>query len=170
AVRIVEQLSDVLRRILTRHRTNEVPLAEELELVRQYLAIEHARFSDRLRPEFDVDESLMIAAVPAFAIQHLIENAIRHGIARRSDAGRIVVTVRRVGDLLEISVADDGVALDEERTTVKGHGLANTRERLQALYGDRASLDITPAGAVGAIATLPIPYHATTVGSDDAAR
>jgi signal transduction histidine kinase len=168
AVRIVEQLSDVLRRILTRHRTNEVPLAEELELVRQYLAIEQARFSDRLRPTFDVDESLLAAAVPGFAIQHLVENAIRHGIARRSEAGQIAVTARRVGDQLEVTVVDDGLAVDEERATVRGHGLANTRERLRALYGDRASLEIAPATAQGTVAALRLPLHTAAAESDDA--
>jgi two-component system, LytTR family, sensor kinase len=68
AARIVEQLSDVLRRTLTRHRTPEVTLAEELDLVRQYLAIEQARFSDRLRPVFAIDEHVLSAAVPGFAL------------------------------------------------------------------------------------------------------
>src|SRR2546428_764366 len=108
AARMVEQLGDLLRLTLTRHRTNEVRLEEELELVRQYLAIEQARFSDRLRPELDVDETLRSAAVPSFALQRLVENAIRHGIARRSDAGRVRVVARRDGDMLELSVSDDG--------------------------------------------------------------
>src|SRR5262245_23746078 len=75
AARMVEQLSDVLRRTLNRHRTNEAMLGEELELVRQYLAIEQARFSDRLRPELAIDEAVLSAAVPSFSIQHLVENA-----------------------------------------------------------------------------------------------
>jgi hypothetical protein len=86
AVRIVEQLSELLRRTLRRHRDNEVPLGEELDLVAQYLAIEEARFSDRLRPVIDVPDELRVAAVPGFAVQHLVENAIRHGVARRAAA------------------------------------------------------------------------------------
>lgn len=74
AVRIVEHLSEVLRRTLSRHRANEVTLGEELELVRQYVAIEQARFSDRLRPEFRIADGLLSAAVPSFALQHLVEN------------------------------------------------------------------------------------------------
>ncbi len=170
AVSVVEHLSDVLRRILTRHRTNQTSLSDELELVRQYLAIERARFSDRLRATFDVDESLLAAAVPSFAIQHLVENAVRHGIAMRSDAGRLAIAARRAGDLLEVSVADDGVALDVERARILGHGLANTRERLAALYGGRGSLMIEPAGDVGTIATLRIPYRVAAVESDDGPR
>src|ERR1043166_3539671 len=74
AVRIVEHLSELLRRTLTRHRATEGPLGEELELVRQYVAIEQARFSDRLRPEFSIPDSSLTAAFPSFALQHLVEN------------------------------------------------------------------------------------------------
>jgi sensor histidine kinase YesM len=159
AARMVEQLGDMLRRTLTRHRTNEVRLEEELELVRQYLAIEQARFSDRLRPELEVDETLRAAAVPSFALQHLVENAIRHGIARRSEAGRIRVAARRDRDMLELAVIDDGPGFDETTPIPRGHGIDNTRERLRALYGDRGSLVITRAPTGGTIATLRILFR-----------
>jgi len=159
AVRIVEQLSDVLRTTLSSHRANEVPLGEELELVRRYVAIEEARFSDRLRPEFDIDDSLLSAATPSFALQHLVENAIRHGIARSPDAGRLIIAARRDGDMLELSVADDGAGVDAELVSPQGHGVENTRERLRALYGERASLDIARRAEGGTIATLRTPYR-----------
>ena len=170
AVRIVEQLSDVLRRTLSRHRTNEVTLAEELDLVRQYLAIEQARFSDRLRPTFDIDDAVRSAAVPSFAVQHLVENAIRHGIARHSDAGYVGVTARRDHDTLEISVVDDGGGIDASAAELRGHGIENTRERLRALYGDRASLTVARAAAGGTVATLRVPYRELVSEADDAAR
>lgn len=157
AARVVEQLSDVLRRTLNRTQANEVALADELELVRQYLAVEEARFSDRLRPELDVEPSTRSAAIPTFALQQLVENAVRHGIARRIEAGRLVVTSRREGDLLELSVEDDGPGIAEDAVQAKGHGLENTRERLRTLYGDRASLTVTRT-AQGTIARLRIPY------------
>jgi two-component system LytT family sensor kinase len=162
ATRIVEQLSDVLRRTLNRHPANEVALAEELDLVRQYVAIEQARFSDRLRPEFDVDQRTLSAAVPSFSVQHLVENAIRHGIARRSDAGRVSVAARRDRDMLELSIADDGPGFDVQTSSPKGHGIENMRERLHALYGGRASLVIArrgTGGTGGTVATLRIPYR-----------
>jgi two-component system LytT family sensor kinase len=159
AVRIVEQLSDVLRRTLSRHRTNEVTLDEELDLVRQYLAIEQARFSDRLRPVFEIEDAVRSAAVPGFAVQHLVENAIRHGIARRSDVGLVSVVARREGDTLLIVVADDGPAIDPAAAMPPGHGIENTRERLRALYGDGASLVVAPAASGGTIATLRVPYR-----------
>lgn len=157
AVSIVEHLSEVLRRTLGHHRANEVTLGEELELVRQYVAIEQARFSDRLQPEFMIDDSLLAAAVPSFALQHLVENAIRHGIARQPDSGRLIVAARPAGDLLEISVTDDGVGVDSKAVIAKGHGIENTRERLRALYGESASLEIVRRSEGGTIATLRVP-------------
>jgi len=159
AVRIVEHLSEVLRRTLTRHHANEVTLGEELELVRQYVAIEQARFSDRLRPEFRIPDSLMSAAVPSFALQHLVENAIRHGIAKETNAGLLLVTAERSGDLLEITVVDDGIGIDPNAPTPPGHGIENTRERLRALYHHKASLEITRRAEGGTIATLKLPYR-----------
>jgi LytS/YehU family sensor histidine kinase len=158
AVRIVEQLSDVLRRTLSRHRSNEVTLADELELVRQYLAIEQARFSDRLRPRYDAPAALDAAAVPSFAVQHLVENAVRHGIARREEAGLLVVTARREGEVLEMTVTDDGAG-GAPAEAPEGHGIANTRERLRALYGERASLLLSAAAGGGTVATLRLPYR-----------
>ena len=159
AVRIVEHLSEVLRRTLTRHRANEVTLGEELELVRQYVAIEQARFSDRLRPEFRIPDSLLSAAFPSFALQHLIENAILHGIAKHTDAGLLLVTAERVGDVLQVTVVNDGVSIDPDLVPPPGHGIENTRERLRALYGDKASLEIAPRPEGGTIATLRVPYR-----------
>ena len=159
AVRIVEHLSEVLRRTLSRHRANEVTLSEELELVRQYVAIEQARFSDRLRPEFRIPDALLSAAVPSFALQHLVENAIRHGIARDTDAGLLSVTATRAGDFLEITVVDDGPGIDPAAPIPTAHGIENTRERLRALYGERASLEIVRRPEGGTIATLRVPYR-----------
>ena len=158
AVRIVEQLSEVLRSTLSSHRANEVTLGEELELVGQYVAIEQARFSDRLRPEFRIDDSLLSAAVPSFAVQNLVENAIRHGIAKAPEGGRLMVAARRLDDLLEISVTDDGAGTDEKIAFPKGHGIENTRERLRALYGESASLVIVRRTEGGTVATLTLPY------------
>ncbi|HKG94497.1 MAG TPA: histidine kinase [Gemmatimonadaceae bacterium] len=154
--RIVEQLSEILRRALSRDQAYEVTLAEELEVVQHYLAIEQARFADRLRVTLDVDDAALGAAVPTFAVQHLAENAVRHGIARRAEAGRVAIAARRDGDALEVRVADDGPggARDEP-----GGGIANTRERLRSLYGSAASLTVGGDGSHGTVATLRVPYR-----------
>ena len=159
AVRIVEHLSELLRRTLTRHGANEVTLGEELELVRQYVAIEQARYSDRLRPDFRIPDSLLSAAVPSFALQHLVENAIRHGIARDTNAGLLLVTAERAGDFLQVTVVDDGPGVDPQTPAPPGHGIENTRERLRALYGAQASLQLARRPEGGTIATLRVPYH-----------
>ncbi len=159
AGRLVEQLAEVLRRTLSHYRAPEVSLDDELELVRQYLAIEQARFSDRLRPRIEVDAGTLSAAVPSLALQHLVANAVRHGIARRSEAGSLTVSAHRRGPLLELAVRDDGPGIDPAAEAPPGHGIANTRERLQALYGDLGTLTVTPAPGGGTVAILSVPYR-----------
>src|SRR5215471_16539918 len=171
ATRVIEQLSEVLRHTIGRTRASEVALDDELDLVRQYLAVEQVRFSDRLRPAFDIDPGALSAAVPSFAVQHLVENALKHGISRRTDAGRLVVTARLAGGTVELLIEDDGEGLAPGTAEAKRHGLENTRERLRALYGDRASLTIEAAGEQapaagrgigqrrGTVARLRIPYR-----------
>lgn len=166
AARVIEQLSDVLRSTLNRTQASEVTLEEELALVQQYLAVEQARFSDRLRPVLDIDPSVLSAAVPSFALQHLVENAVRHGIAKRTDAGRVTVSARRAGDALELSVEDDGAGLPAGLASRPGHGLENTRERLRTLYGHRASLLVTSAPTQGTVARLRLPYRELALDSD----
>ena len=167
AATVVEQLSDVLRRTLADPEAVAVALGDELMLVRQYLAVEQARFSDRLRPEIDVPDALLAAAVPRFALQHLVENAIRHGIAHRTAAGHIVVSARREGDVLELTVRDDGFGIDPSAPVPAGHGLENTRAQLAALHGDRASLAVAPAEGGGTVATLRVPYGEAAFDRDD---
>jgi hypothetical protein len=169
AVSIVEHLSELLRRTLSRHQANEVTLGEELDLMSQNVAIEQARFSDRLRPEFSIPDALLTAVVPSFSLQHLVENAIRHGIAKDSDAGLLIVTAARSGDVLEITVVNNGVSFDPAIPIPPGHGIDNTRERLRALYGDNASLVIVSRAEGGTIATLRIPYRELRPEPDDEA-
>lgn len=168
AARVLEQLSGMLRRTLNRGRQHEVALEEELELVRQYLAVEEVRFSDRLDVRFAIEEGIANALVPSFALQHLVENAIRHGVARRTNAGRVDVGARRDGDMLELSVSDDGPGIPEDADRVPDHGLSSTRARIEALYGDRASLTLTKlAQGGGSLARLRVPFHLVPVLGGD---
>lgn len=158
AVEVVEHLSELLRKTLSKHRADEVTLASELELVQEYLAIEKARFPDRLAVSIDADTSLMNAAVPSFALQHLVENAIRHGIAPSTEGGKVTIGARRVGDMIELTVRDNGVGIVSAPST-EGHGLDNTRQRLSALYADKASLTLEPHAGGGSVATIRLPYR-----------
>jgi hypothetical protein len=168
AVRVVAGLGDLLRRVLDGARRQEVPLRQELEFVRAYLAIEALRFRDRLTVEVATEDDVADAAVPHLILQPLVENAVRHGIAPHATAGRVEVRARRIGATLEIVVRDDGAgrpagAPEEARG---GVGLANTRARLARLYGDRGALHVGAAGEGGVEARLTLPYRlATTPGA-----
>ena len=157
ATRMLELLSDVLRQVLRTDQPHEIPLAEELRFLRQYLAIEQVRFSDRLRVTFVVDDELLDAAVPGFVLQPLVENALRHGIAKRSSAGSLEIGARRDDSWIVLWVRDDGSGLSAESR--EGVGLANTRERLRTLYGDDAELTLEADASGGTRATLRVPLR-----------
>jgi signal transduction histidine kinase len=158
ASRMLELLSDVLRLVLRAEGSHETRLSAELDFLDRYLAIEQVRFSDRLHPRIEVDASIRNAAVPRFILLPLVENALRHGIARRADAGLLEVTARRDGDTLVLTVRDDGPGLGPAAPGT-GVGLANTRARLAALYGDRAGLEVANAAGGGVVVSVRLPYH-----------
>jgi two-component system, LytTR family, sensor kinase len=153
ALATLARLSDLLRSVLTVNTAHEVSLAEELGFIEQYLGIMEVRYSDRLHVTYQVPTDLRGARVPTFVLQPLVENAIRHGIAKRTEAGRIDIAARRVGDHLVLTVSDDGPGPNGSANG--GVGLANTRERLRRLYGD-ATVELAP-GELGAVATITMP-------------
>jgi two-component system, LytTR family, sensor kinase len=160
ASRMIELLGDLLRQVLGAKPSPERSLAREIAFIQQYLAIEQVRFSDRLRPTIDVDPTLTDAAVPTFVLQPLVENALRHGIAKRTGAGVLRITARRAGDDLVLSVHDDGPGVEAEIPGARrGVGLDNTRARLSTLYGGRASLVLAPDLGGGTVATVRFPYR-----------
>lgn len=158
AARMLELLGEMLHRVMRADRPQEVPLSEELEFVHQYLTIEQIRFPDRLRPEIVVPEDLRDVRVPDFILQPLVENAIRHGLAKRVGATLLRIEARREGDDLVLTVTDDGPGPGDEGGD-EGVGLSNTRERLQTLYGARGRLTLTRTPSGGAIATVRLPFR-----------
>jgi LytS/YehU family sensor histidine kinase len=158
ASRMLELLSDVLRLVLRAESSPEARLSAELHFLERYLAIEQVRFSDRLQTRVEVDEATRRAAVPQFILQPLVENALRHGISRRMEAGLLIITARRDGDTLVLTVRDNGPGFGPVAQAT-GVGLVNTRARLAALYGDRGSLEIANAAGGGAVVTIRLPYH-----------
>lgn len=159
ATRAAELLGETLRTALDEPR-DLIPLARELALVEQYLAIERLRFGARLAVNRAVDAAPSNVLVPSFAVQTLIENAVRHGAAPRVETTQLTISARTEGDFLLLEVADDGAGTDLaaiERGT--GSGLRRLRERLRWLYGDRANLSIATAPGQGFLATLRLPMR-----------
>jgi signal transduction histidine kinase len=161
AVRTIAGLSDLLRYVLEETRDQEVQLHQELEFAKRYLAIEQIRFHDRLQVRIDAEPEVLDALVPNLILQPLVENAIRHGIARRAAAGLVTVSARRSGASLQLSVTDDGPGLTDigRRGSGNGVGISNTRARLEQLYGDRQAFEIVGADSYGVVVTVTVPFH-----------
>jgi len=157
AVRVVAGLGDLLRRVLEGAETTEVPLNQELEFIRSYLEIEQVRFRDRLRYTIQAEPETLDAAVPQLVLQPLVENAIRHGVAPLERGGHLIIVARRIGDQLCLLVSDDGVGLTQ--TPNGGVGIANTRKRLQQLYGTAYSFEVLPVPEGGVEARIGIPFR-----------
>jgi two-component system, LytTR family, sensor kinase len=157
ADRLLVRLSDLLRALLEDASGQTLDLRTELELTRKYLDIEQARFGDRLRVEWRVDESLLDVQVPSLIVLPLVENAIRHGLSPKVGPGRLTIGARSEASSLVVTVEDDG--LGAVLPLGPGLGVGNTRERLDALYGERASLSIDTAQNAGFRARIQIPLH-----------
>ena len=162
AIEMLARLGDLLRATLGREMPDEVTLEAEIDLVRHFIDIELVRFGDRLRVSWEVDPALYPAMVPPLILQPLVENALRHGIARRSGPGVIRICVARVGAHLELSVHDtgEGLGLLEGGAPREGIGLSNIRARLAELYGaGAATLALRDEPDGGACARMLIPFH-----------
>ena len=157
AEQMVLQLGELLRKSLETQAL-EVPLREELDFIRSYLAIEQTRLGDRLELVWKVDPAVLDARVPSLLLQPIVENAIRHGIAVSSRGGRLEIAAARADDQLRLEVRDNGPGLKPGvDQTGNGIGLGHTRARLERLYGDRASFRLTSDR--GVLASIALPWH-----------
>jgi signal transduction histidine kinase len=153
-------LSALLRNSLESAATQEVPLDEELRLLGHYLDIERIRLGERLRVEWSVAPEARAALLPPLLLQPLVENAVRHGVSRRLTPGTIRVLATSGNGRLLLEVHDEGAAgLDAGAGSGFGIGLATTRQRLDALYGTEASLQLSPVPGGGTIARLDLPLR-----------
>ena len=175
----LRNVSDLLRAVLARSRRGLCTLGEEVELVRAYLAIEEARFEERLQATLDVPEALRGLLVPPLILQPLVENAVKHGIAPRRAGGAVTVTARveagGAGEerVLRLTVRDTGAGASDAALRAgraRGVGLENLERRLARYYGETAGLRIASAADAGTTAEVWLPASRGAAADDGPAR
>jgi len=159
ANQMLMRLSDLLRLALKNTDAQEVPLKQELDFLNSYLEIEQTRFQDRLQVTIKADAETLDAKVPNLILQPLVENCIRHAVAPKAGASTIEICAARRREFLELIVRDDGAGLSETNGGAKGIGLANTRTRLEKLYGANHEFELAPADGGGLQVTISIPFQ-----------
>lgn len=160
AVSLIARLSSLLRMAFETTGQQEVTVRQEVDFLRRYLDIQSARFTDRLKVEFDIDPEMNDALVPTLILQPLAENAVIHGFSSRARPGRIQIGVAQEGENLRLSVADDGPGFDPQNGSARqGIGLPNTRGRLARMYDDRASLECRNRDEGGAQVVVILPLR-----------
>ncbi len=162
AERVTENLSDVLRMTLARSAERMSTVADEVQYLRAWLAVEEERWKGRLRVDWHIARDTEAAALPPLVLQPLVENSLRHGLGGRMDSGTITISTARTGHTLSLRVVDDGVGFAPAYE--EGTGLSNLRQRLASIYGDAAVLRVEPSA--GATVVVEIPYE----GPDARAR
>ena len=163
---MLTRLAELLRATLRHPQGHEIPLREELGVLDRYLDIMQLRFGPRLLVERDVPADLEDALVPGFLLQPLVENALEHGVSRRTGPVRVRVAAAVAGRRLRVSVTDDGPGLEPRQARWSGPahesggiGLTNTRRRLEELYGDDHALTLRRIPDVGTEAAVELPLR-----------
>jgi signal transduction histidine kinase len=158
---MIARLSELLRLSLENSGVQQVPLSKELEFIESYLGIEQIRFEDRMQVKFDIDPETLDAQVPNLILQPLVENAIHHGIGGGT-GDRIEIRARHAEGKLILQVLDNGPGLGDPNISPpsgKGLGLANTRARLETLYGNAHDFVVRSASDGGVEAAILIPFE-----------
>jgi hypothetical protein len=161
---MLDHLGALFQKVIASTARTQVPLAEELAMVRDYLAIEEVRFGPRVRSRLAADDLALTGLVPPLLLQPLVENAVKHGLSPSAQRGTVPVEAHVEGERLVVLVRDDGAGPNgAEKTAGTGTGLANVRERLASLYGERQRLE-TAAGATGGTdVRIELPFLADPV-------
>jgi two-component system, LytTR family, sensor kinase len=160
------RLAGFLRYSLDRQPTELAALTAEMEAQRKYLEIERTRFDDKLKVNFNIEPGLENARLPSLILQPILENAIKYAISPRTEGGSIDVSAKREGDTLRIVIEDDGPGLPPEGDVRarRGVGLANARERLELIYGERAGLTARNRDPNGCRVDIWLPLEEDRVG------
>ena len=160
AITMLDSLIDYLRATLSASRAASHSLQNEFDRLRDYLALMQVRMGPRLTYTLDLPPELAEQSVPTLLLQPLVENAIKHGLEPKIEGGSVVVTARREGSNVVLDVIDSGVGLKDGA----GFGLTQVRERLQAAYGDQATIVLGAAGARFTRASITFPYEKSLSG------
>jgi two-component system, LytTR family, sensor kinase len=158
AVNMIAELSDLLRRVVNDSERQQVPLAEELDFARKYLNIQKTRFAGRLQFTVDVPAELLSAQVPCLILQPMVENAIKHGIAKRVEGGSIRIAASRANGTLRLAIYNDGPALPADwNRHQSGIGISNVQTRLESLYGRKSEFNMRNQDE-GVEVSLSLPF------------
>jgi glucose-6-phosphate-specific signal transduction histidine kinase len=161
AERVITRLGDLLRISLQNTSRQEIPLHEELDFLDRFLEIQQVRFQDRLTVRRDVAPDTLDAAVPTLLLQPLVENAIKHGIEPNATAGVVTIRAQRRDEELLLEVCDNGNGLPAggAASLREGVGIANTRARLEQLYGEHHRFDLRDGDDGGVCVSITIPFR-----------
>jgi two-component system LytT family sensor kinase len=156
----VTELSNILRSSMQTEIQETVPFEKELDIVKDYLALENMRFEDRLKIEYDVDEDTLDSPVPPMMLQTLVENAIKHGISKQVGGGTVKVTSDFIDDFHVLTVQNTG-QLNGYKNNGEGFGISSTTNRLNLLYGEKAKFEIKQINGsqVEAKVLIPVNIH-----------
>jgi sensor histidine kinase YesM len=160
---LLGDLAAYLRTALPQFRAVQSTLGRELELAEAYLRVLNVRMGERLGVAIDVPAEMRSAALPSMMLLTLVENAIKHGLGSLPQGGTVTIRAERSGERLHVSVIDDGIGFPKGFGV--GVGLANTRARLTALYGEGGHLVLAPNPRGGVIARIELPFDALAVQS-----
>ncbi len=156
---MLDHLGALFQKVIASTSRTQVPLSEELAMVRDYLAIEQVRFGPRVRSRLSADDDALTGLVPPLLLQPLVENAVKHGLSPSADGGTVSVEAHVEGERLVVLVRDDGAGPNGAgRTAGTGTGLTNVRERLASLYGDRQRLVTGAADGGGTDVRIELPF------------
>ncbi|WP_245805662.1 sensor histidine kinase [Chitinophaga jiangningensis] len=137
----ITELSNILRSSMAAEKSETVSMEKELNIVKDYLALETIRFEERLRVTYDIDPDTLGLQVPPMMLQTLVENAIKHGISKEISGGYVYISSKLKGLQHEIMIENTGQFVEKTKNG-HGFGLESTRQRLSLLFGNRASFEI----------------------------
>ncbi|MFM1912223.1 MAG: Histidine kinase [Bacteroidota bacterium] len=153
----ITKLSKLLRNSLLADRQNLIPIKEEIETVKDYLALEKIRYEERLEWEFDISDETKNGLIPPMILQTLVENSIKHGISKTIKGGKITISIQKIDEFILIKVINPGKLVGLENPE-SGFGTDITKQRLELIFGSTAQLNLEPFNKNNVLATVKFKY------------